>query len=129
MEPLRLAHKGSMTASLSELQFAVWLPFLILFPFVSGLSTHGFAQSSRPPDAGAPAPLVSASPVSVSPVSVSPVTDESAQGADSSESAARKGKRSGRQAEGSQAPNKFEADPVMKSRYQMHGRPLEVDPD
>jgi hypothetical protein len=41
----------------------------------------------------------------------------------------KKGRRIGRQAEGSQAPNKFEADPVVQSKYQLNGRPLEVDPD
>ena len=40
-----------------------------------------------------------------------------------------RGRKGGKQAEGSQAPNKFEADPVMKSQYTVEGRPLEVDPD
>ncbi len=34
-----------------------------------------------------------------------------------------------KEAEGSQAPNRFEADSVIKSRYQLDGEPLEVDPD
>jgi len=38
-------------------------------------------------------------------------------------------RKGGRQAEGTEAPNKFEADPVVKSRYMMEGRTLEVDPD
>ena len=32
-------------------------------------------------------------------------------------------------AEGTQAPNRFEADPVIKSRYTLDGNPLEVDTD
>ncbi len=50
-------------------------------------------------------------------------------GADSAPTSTRRGRRAARQAEGSQAPNKFEADPVVHSKYQLNGRPLEVDPD
>jgi hypothetical protein len=42
---------------------------------------------------------------------------------------ARPRRKGGKQAEGTQAPNKFEADPVLKSRYNVEGRSLEVDPD
>ncbi len=34
-----------------------------------------------------------------------------------------------KEAEGSQAPNRFEGDPVIKSKYELNGQPLEVDPD
>lgn len=45
-------------------------------------------------------------------------------------SSTEKGKRrSEKEAEGTQAPNRFEADPVIKSRYELDGQPLEVDPD
>lgn len=41
-----------------------------------------------------------------------------------------KGKRTReKETEGSQAPNRFEAGTVLKSRYELDGRPLEVDPD
>lgn len=41
-----------------------------------------------------------------------------------------KGKRtSEKEAEGTQAPNRFEANTVIKSKYQVNGEPLEVDPD
>lgn len=40
-----------------------------------------------------------------------------------------RGRKGSKQADGSQAPNKFEADPVVKSQYTVEGRPLEVDPD
>lgn len=32
-------------------------------------------------------------------------------------------------ADGSEAPNRFEAETVIKSRYMLEGRKLEVDPD
>ena len=32
-------------------------------------------------------------------------------------------------AEGTEAPNRFEAETVIKSRYKLDGKPLEVDPD
>jgi len=35
----------------------------------------------------------------------------------------------GQNTEGTEAPNRFEADPVIKSRYESGGRSLEVDPD
>ena len=34
-----------------------------------------------------------------------------------------------KEAEGSKAPNRFEADVVSKSYYRVRGEPLEVDPD
>ncbi len=41
-----------------------------------------------------------------------------------------KGKRSReKDTEGSEAPERFEADTVIKSKYSLHGEPLEVDPD
>lgn len=34
-----------------------------------------------------------------------------------------------KEAEGTKAPDRFEADTVIKSKYQHNGQPLEVDPD
>jgi hypothetical protein len=34
-----------------------------------------------------------------------------------------------KEAEGTQAPNRFDADMVTKSQYEYHGQPLEVDTD
>ncbi len=34
-----------------------------------------------------------------------------------------------KEADGSQAPNRFTGDPVIRSRYQLNGQSLEVDPD
>jgi hypothetical protein len=59
----------------------------------------------------------------------------SAQSQPVSGSQPKTGKKKGRrsrvetEAEGTEAPNRFEADPVIKSRYQLNGEPLEVDPD
>jgi hypothetical protein len=36
---------------------------------------------------------------------------------------------SGKDAEGTAAPNRFEAETVIKSQYTLDGKPLEVDPD
>jgi hypothetical protein len=43
----------------------------------------------------------------------------------------RKGKRARevKEAEGTEAPGRFEADTVIKSRYELNGKSLEVDPD
>ncbi len=42
----------------------------------------------------------------------------------------KKGKRTREtEAEGSEAPRRFEGDPIIKSRYEHNGEPLEVDPD
>jgi hypothetical protein len=38
-------------------------------------------------------------------------------------------KDSGKDAEGTAAPNRFEAETVIKSQYTLDGKPLEVDPD
>jgi hypothetical protein len=35
----------------------------------------------------------------------------------------------GKDAEGTAAPNRFEAETVIKSQYTLDGKPLEVDPD
>ncbi len=34
-----------------------------------------------------------------------------------------------KETEGTTAPNRFEADTVIKSQYKLNGEPLEVDPD
>ena len=36
---------------------------------------------------------------------------------------------SGKDAEGTAAPNRFEVETVIKSQYTLDGKPLEVDPD
>lgn len=38
-------------------------------------------------------------------------------------------KDSNKDAEGTAAPNRFEAETVIKSQYTLDGKPLEVDPD
>lgn len=58
---------------------------------------------------------------------------EAAEAEEDAPSSARKKGRVKRfrekEAEGTQAPNRFEADTVIKSQYQLDGQPLEVDPD
>jgi hypothetical protein len=36
---------------------------------------------------------------------------------------------SDKETDGTEAPNRFEADTVIQSQYQLHGEHLEVDPD
>lgn len=73
---------------------------------------------------------------------VSPVSDDAAvdaaPSATSQTRAAKKSKsakkkkgsnRGERETEGTEAPDRFEANTVIKSRYQLNGQPLEVDPD
>jgi hypothetical protein len=50
----------------------------------------------------------------------------------STKAAAKKTKGRGKrekETEGTEAPDRFEADTVIKSRYELNGQPLEVDPD
>lgn len=61
------------------------------------------------------------------------MTEASSDGAKSAAMRSKKkskGKRGReKEAEGTQAPNHFEADPILKSKYLHEGQPLEVDPD
>lgn len=66
------------------------------------------------------------------PAAGEPAGDAAPAPADAPESApvTSKGKRiREKEAEGSQAPNRFDGDPVIKSKYELNGQPLEVDPD
>lgn len=38
-------------------------------------------------------------------------------------------RREQKETEGTEAPERFEADPILKSPYSIDGQPLEVDPD
>jgi len=107
---------GTIERSMDRLRFALGWSLLVQ----AVLSTSAFetrAQST---------PSASKSSQPVAPPQES--TSEEA-GADSASTSTRRGRRATRQAEGSQAPNKFEADPVVHSKYNLKGRPLEVDPD
>src|SRR5690242_7267930 len=86
-------------------------------------------------------PVRAEEPVPAAPVNVAPSPPGGSPGiaAPPAESApapsrrsrpATKGKRiREKEAEGSQAPDRFEADTVIKSKYEHNGQPLEVDPD
>lgn len=41
----------------------------------------------------------------------------------------KKKRREQKETEGSEAPGRFEAETILKSRYQLNGEQLEVDPD
>jgi len=89
------------------------ISLLVFFLTTWTLEVRAQAQAS-------PAPQVSGASVE---------SDGSSDSSESEGSGNRARRKGGKQAEGSQAPNKFEADPVLKSRYQVEGRSLEVDPD
>lgn len=63
--------------------------------------------------------------------SAAPAEEPSSESSESGESAPTAGGKKYREKdiEGTQAPNRFEADPIIKSKYQLNGEPLEVDPD
>jgi hypothetical protein len=65
------------------------------------------------------------------PSGISPVVDTTpAPQAVKTPAAKKKGKRfREKEAEGSEAADRFEADTVIKSKYEHNGQPLEVDPD
>ncbi len=89
------------------------ISLIVLLMTALPFDVHAQAQAS-------PAPQASDSP------------SEAGGGSDSGDgesASSRPRRKGGKQAEGTQAPNKFEADPVLKSRYQVEGRSLEVDPD
>lgn len=62
--------------------------------------------------------------------SVQAQEDEESPAATQTSAFQKKGKRTREtEAEGSEAPRRFEGDPIIKSRYEHNGEPLEVDPD
>jgi hypothetical protein len=85
-----------------------------------------FSSYVRAEDAAAPASSPEAPATSESappPQSSAPVPATKAK-------AAPKGKRyREKEAEGTEAPDRFEANTVIKSKYTLEGRTLEVDPD
>ena len=90
--------------------FSLLVAFLIAGPF----GVRAQAQAT-------PAPQGSSAPAESD--------DGTRDSGDGEGAGARPRRKGGKQAEGTQAPNKFEADPVLKSRYNVEGRSLEVDPD
>ena len=74
-------------------------------------------------------PLPVASPLPAPAVSsAAPVVPAALPSGGASDALSGKGRNSESQ-QGSRALNRFEADPVIHSIYQMDGNPLEVDPD
>jgi len=60
------------------------------------------------------------------PVEIKPVESKSSK----SPLIKKRGKRrEQKETEGTEAPERFEADPILKSPYSIDGQPLEVDPD
>src|SRR6185295_5184196 len=89
------------------------------------LGTPVFAE--EPPPAAEPAPAAE-SPAAPPAAEFSGESEEDQPKPKAKKSS--KGKRrSEKDAEGTQAPDRFEADTVPKSRYQLNGEHLEVDPD
>ena len=91
-------------------------------------------QTAAPPDA----PAVPAAPAPGAPPSAPVTSDQKTPATDPDSDTVQKAKpiqtRKGprireKEAEGTEAPNRFEADPVIRSKYQHKGQSLEVDPD
>jgi hypothetical protein len=93
-----------------------------LFPIVLALS-WGYAFAEPPSETGA-APSTEA-------IAITP----EAPSLDPAESTSKKTKRSKgkvareKEAEGTQAPKRFDTDIIIKSKYQLNGQALEVDTD
>src|SRR4051794_24719745 len=118
-----MAHVRAKCYSDRIMKLAVW----IAIPLLATLA----GASARADDASAPAAAAPATDAASAPAASS-----AEAGGDGDESAPvvkkpRKGRRGGREkeAEGTQAPNRFEADTVIKSQYKLDGQLLEVDPD
>ncbi len=78
--------------------------------------------------------LAEETPVAAPPPAPTAPSDPSAAGPSQgggvpSNKKAKKPLRREKEAEGNKAPNRFEADTVLKSRYKLNGKQLEVDPD
>ena len=96
--------------------------YLLLFGLVIGCSYQAKKEPSVAPSALAPpvlAPLLVPTPPSSAPTST-PVEKKTMKGGK---------RRSEKDAEGTEAADRFEADTVIKSKYKLDGQSLEVDPD
>jgi hypothetical protein len=99
-----------------------WL-LLVLLSCVSVVN----AQSQNPAE-GTAAPTTAPAPPQ--PQQPTPAPSAPGAGPATAPRKAQGGKRAGeKEAEGTQAPNRFQADTVIKSQYKLDGQPLEVDPD
>ena len=103
-------------------------------PFILALGLTLAAQGARAEGETPPASEPAASAPAAEPAASTPAATAGDTGGDGEEAPRpkpRRGRRTTREkeAEGSQAPNRFEADTVIKSQYRLDGQPLEVDPD
>lgn len=137
---LRRSRLANLVALLYALDMSL-SAFLFVYAVLLG-SDLAWAEESP---AAAPAAVVPAVVTDVAPVaeaapttsSVTDVVPAPGGGADAAatsviDSAPLKKKRyvsREKEFEGTQAPNRFEGDPVVKSKYQLGGQALEVDPD
>lgn len=87
--------------------------------FPPGMSAAKQLPSSNTKPAAA-APASAQAPLPGSPLAPSPTSTRRPRDAK---------RDSGKDAEGTAAPNRFEAEIVIKSQYTLDGKPLEVDPD
>ncbi len=77
-------------------------------------------------------PVAPETPTAQAPAPSEPDSSPENSGAPAPKAAVKKRSRQGtreKEAEGTEAPNRFEGDNVIKSQYQRGGQPLEVDPD
>jgi hypothetical protein len=98
----------------------LWLTFLF------SLSVAVADDTSAPATPAAPA--VESAPAATPAAPAASSGDEEEAAPAPKPKKVRRGVRE-KEAEGTQAPNRFEADTVIKSQYKLDGQPLEVDPD
>ena len=108
----------------------VSLAFALGFQAMAGDAGRAWAEDAAPAPAAEVAPTPGdASTSADAGASDAPVSSETGRRS-SSGSKSTKGKRyREKEAEGSEAPDRFEANTVIKSRYTVDGKALEVDPD
>jgi hypothetical protein len=100
-----------------------------LFPILLATSAALADEAATPVTPAAPAATPAAAAVETpSEPNPAPTSDSTAAPVAKPRSKVRRGARE-KEAEGTQAPNRFEADTVIKSQYKLDGQPLEVDPD
>lgn len=108
---------------------AVSLTFVLLSQF----SAWADESAAMPPASKIPSAAVPITSTAKSAVGATEA--ESDSGDDEAPAPVRKTKLKGgkrtreKDADGTEAPNRFQADTVIKSQYKLNGQPLEVDPD
>ena len=107
--------------------------FWVVLGSVCGSLLSG--SSVRAEDAAAPKAAQSGPEAVHAEVEAGKQLDDVVKDSEASKKTGKKGRKRSqgssrdKDAEGTEAPNRFEADPIIHSHYHQSGQPLEVDPD